>query len=173
MIAPVLIQCLVLVAGATEAPGAEAKPSVADAVFEHVTDGRVIEFQVPLMDKRLEWRTPEWGLDLGGHHIDLSITKHLFWMWVASFLLVLAAVLARNARGKALVPKGGANLIEMVVLFIRDEIAVKNMGSTSPSATRLTCARSSSSSSSAPCWGSSRTPPPRSATWASLRPWLD
>jgi F-type H+-transporting ATPase subunit a len=128
VIAPVLIQCLVLVAGATEAPGAEAKPSVADAVFEHVTDSRVIEFQVPLVDKRFEWRTPEWGWDVAGHHIDLSITKHLFWMWVASLLLVLVAVLARNARGKALVPKGGANIIEMVVLFIRDEIAVKNMG---------------------------------------------
>lgn len=122
MIAPALIQLFGL---AAEEGG---KPSVAEAVFEHVTDSRVIEFQLPLVDQRFEWRTPDWVVNVAGHAVDLSITKHLFWMWVASALLVVAALLARRARGKDLVPKGGANLIEMIVLFIRDEIAVKNMG---------------------------------------------
>jgi F-type H+-transporting ATPase subunit a len=122
-----LLQLLAFSVGAGGEPEA-GRPTVAEAVFEHVTDSRIIEFQVPLSDTRFEWRTPDWVIDVGGHPIDLSLTKHTFWMLVSSLLLVVVAFLARSARGKALVPKGGANLIEMVVLFIRDEIAVKNMG---------------------------------------------
>ena len=65
---------------------------------------------------------------MAGHVLDLSITKHVFWMWFSS-LLLLAVVLAstRKRKGSA-VPQGGANLIESFVLFVRDDVARKNMG---------------------------------------------
>jgi F-type H+-transporting ATPase subunit a len=106
----------------------EAHESVADVVFEHVTDGREIEIQLP-WGPRLEWHTPDWHIPLwSGHVLDISITKHVLWMWVASALLLVVFWAADRSRGKALVPKGGANFIEMLVVFIRDEIAVKNLG---------------------------------------------
>lgn len=112
------------------APAAPEKPTIADVVFEHVTDGHSIEVQLPWpFDGHFGWRPPTWRLPLWGDHaIDLSITKHVFWMWVSCALLVLVFTLAARARGKSLVPKGGANFLELLVLFVRDEIAVKTMG---------------------------------------------
>jgi F-type H+-transporting ATPase subunit a len=106
----------------------EAHESVSDVVFEHVTDGRTIELQIPF-GPRFEWHTPDWHVPLwSGHVLDLSITKHVFWMWIVAAILVLVFWRAGRARGNALVPKGQANALEMLVVFIRDEIAVKNMG---------------------------------------------
>ncbi len=106
--------------GAHEArhhPEGEGKPGeakeeggVAEDIFHHVTD----EVWVPL------------GFWIGAHHIDLSITKHVINMWIAAGILLL--VLAAAVRRRALVPKGGYNLLETFVLFVRDEIAVKNIG---------------------------------------------
>ncbi len=63
---------------------------------------------------------------LFGLEIDLSITQHLLMMWFASiFLIVTFWLLFRKRR---LVPTGFAALIESLVLFVRDEISVPNMG---------------------------------------------
>ena len=58
--------------------------------------------------------------------IDMSITKHVVMMWVASVVLILAFGLA--FRGRRMVPRGLGNLLEMMVVFVRDEIAIKNIG---------------------------------------------
>ncbi len=58
--------------------------------------------------------------------IDLSITKHVVMMWVAGLILLLLFGLA--FRRRSLVPRGMANLLEVGVQFVRDEIAVKNLG---------------------------------------------
>ena len=60
--------------------------------------------------------------------IDLSrygITKHVILMWIASALLIL--VMNIVARQKGLVPRGLRNLIEPILLYIRDEVAVPNL----------------------------------------------
>jgi F-type H+-transporting ATPase subunit a len=70
-----------------------------------------------------------WGL---GWHIELfgqdfSITKHVIMMWIAAaFLLFIFSWAARKA--KEPVPKGTRNVLEIFMLFIRDEIARKAMG---------------------------------------------
>lgn len=56
--------------------------------------------------------------------ISLDITKHVILMWVASTLLIV--VMASVARQKGLVPHGLRNLIEPILLFIRDELAIPN-----------------------------------------------
>jgi F-type H+-transporting ATPase subunit a len=63
-------------------------------------------------------------LHLGGW--EIPITKHLVMMWVASAVLV--TVLALVARRVRLHGGRAQGLIEMAVLFVRDEIAVKSMG---------------------------------------------
>lgn len=59
---------------------------------------------------------------------DLSITKHVVFLWVAAVLVILLAVTAARRNMKRLVPKGIGNLVEVFVVFIRDEIVVPNMG---------------------------------------------
>ena len=57
---------------------------------------------------------------------NLSISKLVVSMWVASLLLLLVVLVAAGRR--AMVPKGLYNFVESLVVFIRDEISVKNIG---------------------------------------------
>jgi F-type H+-transporting ATPase subunit a len=89
---------------------AKEEGGVAEDIFHHVED----EVWVPL------------GFWIGNRHVDVSITKHVINMWIAAGILLL--LLAAAVRRRAMVPKGGYNLVETFVLFVRDEIAVKNIG---------------------------------------------
>lgn len=60
--------------------------------------------------------------------IDMSITKHVVFLWVAALLLVIGLMIAARKNSKNKVPRGFGNLIEVVVLFVRDEIVLPNMG---------------------------------------------
>lgn len=67
-------------------------------------------------------------IHIGGLAIDLSISKHVFFLFFAALVVILMAVSAARKNRKSAVPTGLGNLIEMIVVFIRDEIAVPNMG---------------------------------------------
>lgn len=58
--------------------------------------------------------------------IDMSITVHLVMMWIASLFLLITLITSTKRRG--LVPSGFANAIEAIVIFIRDDLAVPNIG---------------------------------------------
>lgn len=61
--------------------------------------------------------------------LDLSITKHTLMMFLAAILLVGSLLIWSNRDKTKLVPRGaGANIFEMLVLFVRDELAIKNIG---------------------------------------------
>jgi len=63
-------------------------------------------------------------LRLGGW--ELPITKHAVMMWVASgLLLTLLFLISRRLNPR---PGKAQTLVEMAVVFVRDEIAIKNMG---------------------------------------------
>lgn len=60
---------------------------------------------------------------------DFRPTKNTFMMWLATALLLLVVALGVNRDKTKLVPKGVLpNVIEILVLFVRDEIAYKNIG---------------------------------------------
>lgn len=61
---------------------------------------------------------------LFGQQISLDITKHVVLMWVSALLCIV--LLGSISRQKGLVPRGLRNLIEPVLLFIHDELAVPN-----------------------------------------------
>ena len=65
-------------------------------------------------------------INILGMQIDLSITNHVVMIWVASLFLLL--VFGLSFRNRSLVPKGFASLLEMLILFIRDEVAIPNLG---------------------------------------------
>jgi F-type H+-transporting ATPase subunit a len=58
--------------------------------------------------------------------LDMTPTKHVFMMWIASALLLIVALAA--VRKRSLVPRGVYNFVEVLVSFVRNEIAVKNIG---------------------------------------------
>jgi F-type H+-transporting ATPase subunit a len=60
---------------------------------------------------------------------DLRPTKSILMMWIAAALLLIFVLGYSHRDSSKLVPKGvAANVIEVLVLFVRDEIAVKNIG---------------------------------------------
>jgi F-type H+-transporting ATPase subunit a len=67
-------------------------------------------------------------IHIGGLSVDLSITKHVVFLWVAAAVLIVLVAAAARANRRAPVPKGLGNLIEVFVVFIRDEIVLPNMG---------------------------------------------
>jgi len=61
-----------------------------------------------------------------GIQIDLSITNHVVMIWVAALFILISFTLA--FRKRQMVPGGFASLLEMMILFIRDEVAIPNLG---------------------------------------------
>ncbi len=108
-------------AGETQA--ADAANAQVD-IIGHILDSSYIElpfvnFHHPLADKVF---LP--SLELFG--IDLSITRHVVIMWVASILLIV--LMLRAFRKPRTVPSGLANFFEAIVLFLRDEVVLPIMG---------------------------------------------
>ena len=89
-----------------------------------------------------EWEIGPWvvhlpqfqPVHLGPLTLDFSITKHILFLFIAAVLV--AAVLiwsgrkAQKARaaGAGEGPRGASNVVEAIVLYIRDEVALRNIG---------------------------------------------
>jgi F-type H+-transporting ATPase subunit a len=67
-------------------------------------------------------------LHLGNLTIDLSISKHVFFMLIGALFVVVVAMYAARKNRKSSIPTGIGNLFEIFILFIRDEVAMPNMG---------------------------------------------
>ena len=67
-------------------------------------------------------------ISVAGLTIDLSITKHVVFLWVAAVLLILGAAVVARRSLRSDVPRGFGNLMETFIVFIRDEVAIPNMG---------------------------------------------
>src|SRR5256886_254631 len=83
-----------------------AEPNVGDVILHHVLDAKILSINI-----------------LG---IDLSITKHVLMMWIAAALVVF--VFRYAFREQRSIPNGVANLLEAIVVFLRDEVVLPNMG---------------------------------------------
>ncbi len=81
---------------------------------------------------RLEMKMKEKLVaDNGAAVYDLSITKNVLSMLIGVFLLLWAmskVAKAYKATGSTKAPSGFQNFIEVVVVFIRDEVALPNLG---------------------------------------------
>ncbi len=101
---------------ATHAVEHSAKFDMAEMLTHHMVNSQELE---------MPWGTIHLPtLDLFGY--QLPVTKHAVMMWVAcSLALIILVWIAQRAR---LVPGKAQSLLEMVVVFIRDEVAIKNMG---------------------------------------------
>jgi F-type H+-transporting ATPase subunit a len=92
-------------------------------LLEHVKDSHTVE--LPFIHLEL----PHFPLvHIGGIAVDISPTKHVFFLLLCAVLLIFITIASARAYRKNIVPRGFVNLIEMLVVFIRDEVALPNMG---------------------------------------------
>jgi F-type H+-transporting ATPase subunit a len=102
--------------------------NIGEIVLHHTADAYSIDFY-PL--GKLEWH--KWpDLHLGNFAINLTPTKHVVFLVIAAVLVFLVMKLAGMAlarqRAGEKAPRGFAAAMEGLVLFVRDEIAIANIG---------------------------------------------
>lgn len=59
--------------------------------------------------------------------LDLSITSNLFFLMLASLILVIVLRISAMKAKKSLVPKGIRNVVEVLIVFVRDDIITPNL----------------------------------------------
>jgi F-type H+-transporting ATPase subunit a len=120
------------------------KEDTSSYILHHVSDEPEFGFQVPLSDKEFFLKFPTWRIPLKAGAcpadnetearlsqgcLDLSLTKHSFMMFVGAVVLVLLFTFGANRNPEQLVPHGTRqNLLEMLVLFVRNDVAIPNIG---------------------------------------------
>ncbi len=88
-------------------------------ILHHVMDSHTLDFE-PFFSLQLP------HLELFG--IDISITKYIFFMWVVALLLFVILYIVSRKYKSTLIPKGLSNIVEITVLFVRDEIVKPTIG---------------------------------------------
>ena len=68
------------------------------------------------------------AFQVAGLTIDLSITKHVVFMWLAAAVLCAIVIFIAARSRRRIVPRGLRNLVEVLIVFVRDEIVIPNMG---------------------------------------------
>ena len=101
---------------------------IGEIVLHHTADAYSIDFY-PL--GHIAWH--KWpDLQLGGLTVNLTPTKHVVFLALAAVLVFLTMKLAGRAlarqRAGERAPHGFAAAMEGLVLFVRDEIAIANIG---------------------------------------------
>ncbi len=113
-------------------PGAAAGEShdIGQVMLGHVADS--YELEAPgYCGGRLSWDCKldlhrVFGSSLRFGELDLTPTRQVVMMWIAALVLVVVVLLA--VRRRKLVPAGLYNFVETLVAFVRNEIAIPNMG---------------------------------------------
>src|SRR5690606_6229681 len=89
-------------------------------LLHHIMDSRTLDFQ-PFFELTI----PQFPVIFG---IDLTPTKHVVFMWLAALLVFVIFKLVASKYKSSLIPKGVANFFEILVLFVRDEVAAPTIG---------------------------------------------
>ncbi len=98
-------------------------------VLHHLADSHELEwpggpYHLPRFDP----------VHIGPLTVDLSITKHVVFLMIAAVLVMVLLIPAARHAARAQSeragrgPKGAANIVEAMVLFVRDEIAMRGIG---------------------------------------------
>jgi F-type H+-transporting ATPase subunit a len=104
-----------------------------DLIMPHIMDSHVIDYPCLRTGFMCESELPRWApIHLGPVAIDLSPTKHVVWLLIAAVLVLIVMLLTARAHGRQTragsAPKGFANGMEAMVLYLRDEVVLPNVG---------------------------------------------
>ncbi len=106
------------------------KFDIKEMILHHLADSDVWEapFVGPI-------QLPQFPpVHIGPITLDFSITKHVLFMMISAVLVGLLLILAaRHAKREHMAgaqrgPRGAANVVEAFILYLRDEVALKNIG---------------------------------------------
>lgn len=89
-------------------------------ILHHIMDSRELDFE-PFFTIHIPQFPTLFGL-------DITPTKHVFFMWLTALLLVILFYIVARSYKKSLVPKGITNVFEVMILFVRDEIVKPTLG---------------------------------------------
>lgn len=89
-------------------------------IIKHISNSG--EWHIPGLHLHLPVFEP---FQLAGMTIDLSITNHVVMLWIAAAIILLLFISVKPDRP---VQKGLGMFLEMIIVFVRDEIAIANMG---------------------------------------------
>jgi F-type H+-transporting ATPase subunit a len=111
----------------------EAPAEKYDIITPHITDGNHMEVPWILPPFWKEVTLPQFEpVHIGPVELDLSPTKHVVFLFIGAILLcsimILVAGAVRRSQSAGSVPKGGANAIEAMILYIRNEVILPNVG---------------------------------------------
>ncbi len=67
-------------------------------------------------------------IQIGGYTLDLSITMNVLMLLIAAIVLIVILIYAANRNKKSVVPVGIGNAIEVIMVFVRDDIVIPAMG---------------------------------------------
>jgi F-type H+-transporting ATPase subunit a len=121
-------------AAAKPAQAAE-KAAQPDFITPHISDGHAFDWPSFSMKDNFtsEIELPRWApVHIGPLTLDLSPTKHVVMLLLAAFLCILTLTTAARSQARSAAtgkpPKGFANAIEAMVLYIRNEVILPNVG---------------------------------------------
>ena len=104
-----------------------------DFILPHITDSHHVEY--PCLDTGwvCSYELPHWDpIRIGSFALDISPTKHVVMLWIAALLCIGTMLLALRGHRKRVEegrpPKGLANGLEALVLAIRNEVILPNVG---------------------------------------------
>jgi F-type H+-transporting ATPase subunit a len=104
-----------------------------DYITPHITDSHHLELPYWKPPFHYEVALPQWEpIHLGPVTLDLSPTKHVVFLFLAAILCCAMLITASAAHKKhthsAGAPKGFAAGIESLVLYLRNEVIIPNVG---------------------------------------------
>lgn len=107
-------------------------PDIGGLILHHTSDAHEIAFEWPWGGESV-LHLPRWApVHIGPYAIDLSPTKHVVFMAIAALLVWATMFFTGRAlerqRKAGHPPRGIASMFEAMVLFVRDDIAVQNIG---------------------------------------------
>ena len=104
-----------------------------DYITPHITDSHHLELPYWKPPFHYEIELPQWEpIHVGPVTLDLSPTKHVVFLFLAAILcclmLISASVAHKRHTHRAGAPKGFAAGIESLVLYLRNEVILPNVG---------------------------------------------
>jgi F-type H+-transporting ATPase subunit a len=105
-----------------------------DIITPHITDSHALDLPCFRTGWVCEHELPRWDpIHIGRFALDISPTKHVVMLWVAAIISVVLMLIGTRAHRRATATgtpaKGGlANGVEAMVLYIRQEVILPNVG---------------------------------------------
>src|SRR5882672_1650282 len=113
-----------------------------DFITPHITDAHTLDY--PCLTQAAHWyqrlipqacesELPRWApIHIGRFALDISPTRHVVMLWIAALLCIVTTLLALRAHNRRTrlgrAPSGFGNSLEAVVLYMRNEVILPNVG---------------------------------------------